>query len=303
MVRTLLFTFCILVCSFVFSQQDPQFSQYLFNYSAINPGYVGSNDQYRATAVHRTQWMGFDGAPTTLNLNVEGAVPGIHGGLGLNIISDKIGYNEFLGLSFSYAYRKEVLSGVLGAGLSLGLLQDAIGGGEWIAPNGVSGDPSIPQMGDKASGFDMGLGAYYNTNNIFFGLSMTHVNQVTIASSSKLIQMKRHYYITAGYSYDIDEMLSLRPMLFIKSDGVTSQLDFSALVLYNNKFWGGVNYRPEDAIVTMLGLNVNESLHFGFAYDIPISQIAKSSLEFMVGYNFDISLDRIPKAFKNPRFL
>ena len=89
----------------------------------------------------------------------------------------------------------------------------------------------------------------------------------------------------------------------LKSDGVTSQLDFSTLLLYNNKFWGGVNYRVEDAVVTMLGLNVNEHLHFGFAYDIPVSKIAKSSLEFMVGYNFDIDNPRIPKAFKNPRFL
>ena len=86
MIRILLFTALLLANGFCFSQQDPQFSQYLFNYSAINPGYVGSNDQYRATAVHRTQWMGFEGAPTTLNLNVEGAVPGIHGGVGLNVI-------------------------------------------------------------------------------------------------------------------------------------------------------------------------------------------------------------------------
>ena len=82
------------------AQQDPQFSQNLFNNIAINPGYAGSNDAISATALHRSQWMGFLGAPSTTNLGVEAAMPMLHGGLGLNVMTDNIAQNEFLGLTY-----------------------------------------------------------------------------------------------------------------------------------------------------------------------------------------------------------
>ena len=111
------------------AQQDPQFSQNLFNNIAINPGYAGSNDAISATALHRSQWLGFTGAPTTTNLGVEAAMPMLHGGLGLNVMTDNIAQNEFLGLNLSYAYRTELAGGNLGIGVSVGMLQDGVKGG------------------------------------------------------------------------------------------------------------------------------------------------------------------------------
>ena len=140
------------------AQQDPQFSQNLFNNIAINPGYAGSNDAISAVALHRSQWMGFLGAPSTTNLGVEAAMPMLNGGLGLNVMTDNIAQNEFLGLNLSYAYRTEMAGGNLGIGFSVGMLQDGVNGGDYVSEVGT--DPTIPNGDEKAAGFDLGAGLF-----------------------------------------------------------------------------------------------------------------------------------------------
>ena len=94
----------------------------------------------------------------------------------------------------------------------------------------------------------------------------------------------RHYYLTAGYKYEFNPTLILKPSIFVKNDGRTTSMDLNALLEYNNRFWGGVTIRPSDAAVILAGMHLNESLRFGLAYDIPMSEVSYSgSLEFMVG--------------------
>ena len=284
------------------AQQDPQFSQNLFNNIAINPGYAGSNDAICATALHRSQWMGFLGAPTTTNLGVEAALPMLRGGLGLNVMTDNIAQNEFLGLNLSYAYRTELVGGNLGIGVSVGMLQDGVNGSDYISE--ISTDPTIPTSNDKASGFDFGAGLFYKSEKVYIGLSSTHINEPVIESTTELITMNRHYYLSAGYQHDLNDKMILKPSLFVKSDGVSSTLDLSTLLEYNKRFWGGVTLRPSESVITLLGMHLNESLRFGVAYDIPVSEISNAgSMEFMLGYCFKIDYTKVVKGFKNPRLL
>ena len=96
----------------------------------------------------------------------------------------------------------------------------------------------------------------------------------------------------------------LKPSLFVKSDGVSSTLDLSTLIEYNKRFWGGVTLRPSESVITLLGMHLNESLRFGVAYDIPVSEISHAgSMEFMLGYCFKIDYTKVVKGFKNPRLL
>ena len=118
MKRTILSLSFLLIAGLASSQQDPQFSQNMLNKLANNPGYAGSNQAICATALHRSQWMGFEGAPTTLNLSVDAGIPAIHGGLGLNIVKDDIAAFSNLGLQLTYAYRTDLGNGQMGAGLS-----------------------------------------------------------------------------------------------------------------------------------------------------------------------------------------
>lgn len=284
------------------AQQDPQFSQNLFNNIAINPGYAGSNDAISATALHRSQWMGFLGAPSTTNLGVEASLPMLHGGLGLNVMTDNIAQNEFLGLNLSYAYRTELAGGNLGIGLSVGMLQDGVTGGDYIPEVGT--DPTIPTSDEKAAGFDLGAGLFYKSEKVYLGLSSTHINESTIESSSELMSMTRHYYLSAGYNHNLSPEMILIPSVFVKSDGVSASMDLTALVEYNKRFWGGVTIRPSESVIALLGMHLNESLRFGVAYDVPISEISHAgSMEFMVGYSFKVDYSKVVKGFKNPRLL
>ena len=302
MKRVTLFISLLITGGLVFSQQDPQFSQNMFNKLANNPGYAGSNEAICATALHRSQWAGFEGAPTTLNLSVDAGIPVINGGIGLNIVKDDIAAFSNLGLQLTYAYRTDLGNGQMGAGLSLGMFQSGAEGG-WFEP-AQSGDAVIP-MGDvKGSSMDFGFGIYYNTQDVYIGLSTSHFTEPTIEwSDGQQMGLERHYFLIAGYAHELNPMFTLNPSIYLKSDGASSQLDINTNVLYNNKLWGGVSYRLEEGVIALLGMHINESLKFGLAYDVVMSEIHNNSLEFMLGYCFKVSYDRPMKSYKNPRFL
>jgi type IX secretion system PorP/SprF family membrane protein len=286
---------------FANAQQDPQFSQYIFNNLSVNPGYAGSNNAICATGLNRTQWIGFEGAPTSTNLSVEAPISSLHGGLGLNVLTEKIGNNQILGLNLAYSYRKSLTNGDLGIGLSIGVFQSGI---EENFKTEEAGDFAIPVSGDKASTIDLGFGLHYKSEKLYVGLSTKHLNEGSLASATDILQLKRHYYLTSGYFYSINENFDLTPSLFVKTDGVTASLDVTSILEYNKKLWGGVSYRPSFGAILLLGMHLNKDLKFGVSYDVPISDVSESgSLEFMLGYCFEIDYNKLAKGYKNPRFL
>jgi len=120
-------TFVVLLTwTSTFGQQDPVYSQYMFNTMAINPGYAGSNNIICATAVSRQQWIGFEGAPSTTIFHVDAAVQpfGISSGVGLALMNDQAGFDKNMGITGTYAYQKELGFGKLGIGLSFGMLNN-----------------------------------------------------------------------------------------------------------------------------------------------------------------------------------
>ena len=293
-----------LLCFFAFNskaQQDPQFSQYIFNNLSFNPGSSGSESAILATALHRSQWVGFEDAPVSTNFSVQSPLSILNGGVGLNILTDKIGQNEFLSLNLSYAYQHEIYGGKLGIGFSVGVIQDEIDGSSIITQEP---DPSIPSSVDKASGLDFGLGLFYRSEKLYVGVSSKHLNEPTISTSVDIINFKRHYYLTSGYIHSLNDKFDLKPSILIKTEGVTSTVDLTSLLEYNKKLWGGVTYRPSTRAVILLGMNINEDLRFGFSYDVPTISVSNSgTFEFMLGYSFKIDYNKVVKGFKNPRFL
>ena len=293
-----------MLCFFAFNskaQQDPQFSQYIFNNLSFNPGSSGSESAILATALHRSQWVGFEDAPVSTNFSVQSPLSILNGGVGLNILTDKIGQNEFLSLNLSYAYQHEIYGGKLGIGFSVGVIQDEIDGSSIITQEP---DPSIPSSVDKASGLDFGLGLFYSSEKLYVGVSSKHLNEPTISTSVDIINFKRHYYLTSGYIHSLNDKFDLKPSILIKTEGVTSTVDLTSLLEYNKKLWGGVTYRPSTRAVILLGMNINEDLRFGFSYDVPTISVSNSgTFEFMLGYSFKIDYNKVVKGFKNPRFL
>ena len=289
----------------VSAQQDPQFTQNMFNKLANNPGFAGSRGVIATSILHRSQWMGFnDGgaAASTQNFSVDAELPFLYGGVGLNVVNDNIAEFSNLGLQASYAYRTELGVGQIGMGMSVGMYQSGLNGG--ALKSAQSGDPAIPTGEVKGSSLDIGAGIYYNTQDVYVGLSSAHMTEPTIEwSDGKDFDLSRHYFLIAGYYHELSSLLSLNPSIYLKSDGATSQLDINTNLIYNNKLWGGVSYRLDEGLSLLAGMNVNEDFRFGLAYDVTMMNAMSNSLEFMLGYNFKIKTNKAISKYKNPRFL
>jgi len=293
----------------VSAQIDPQFSQNMFNKLANNPGFAGSRGDISTSVLHRSQWMGFgeDGgsAASTQNFSIDAELPSLYGGVGLNVVKDNVAEFSNLGLQASYAFRTELGVGQIGMGMSVGMYQSGVNGGA-LRPAAI-GDPAIPTGDVKGSSLDIGAGVYYNTQDVYIGLSSSHMTEPTIewseGSSINTLDLTRHYFLIAGYYHEINSILSLNPSIYLKSDGATSQLDINTNLIYNNKMWGGVSYRLDEGLILLAGMNVNEDLRFGLGYDVTIMNPMSNSIEFMLGYNFKIKTNKAVSKYKNPRFL
>jgi len=294
--------FCVLSLS---AQQDPQFSQNMFNKLANNPGYAGSTSGISTSVLHRSQWMGFDdegAAASTQNFSVDAEVPILNGGVGLNIVKDNIASFSNLGIQASYAYRTQLGFGQIGMGMSVGMYQSGLNGGA-LRPSQV-GDPVIPTGDVNGSKLDIGAGVYFNNQNMYIGLSSAHMTEPTIEwSDGQSYNLARHYFLISGYNYEINPQFSLHPSIYLKHDGATSQLDINTNLIYNNKMWSGVSYRVDEGVIILAGMDINESLRFGVGYDVTIINPMSNSFEFMLGYNFKVKTTKTISKYKNPRFL
>ena len=290
----------------VSAQQDPQFSQNMFNKLANNPGFAGSRGYIATSVLHRSQYMGFgeDGgaAASTQNFSIDAELPFLYGGVGLNIVKDNIAGFSNLGLQVSYAYRTELGIGQIGMGMSVGMHQSGLDGGFLKAA--VDGDPAIPTGDVSGSALDLGAGIYYNTQDIYIGISSAHLTEPVVEwSDGQDFNTKRHYFLISGYTHDLNSVLLLHPSIYLKSDGATSQLDINTNLIYNNKMWGGVSYRLDEGLILLAGMHVNEDLKFGLAYDVTLLNDLTNSFEIMLGYNFRINYEKPILKYKNPRFL
>jgi type IX secretion system PorP/SprF family membrane protein len=286
----------------VLAQQDPQFSQNMFNKLANNPGFAGSRGNIATSVLHRSQYIGFEGAPSTQNFSIDAELPFLYGGVGLNVVKDNIAQFSNLGLQASYAYRTELGVGQIGMGMSVGMFQSGVDGSNFSYAE--PGDNAIPTSSVSGSKLDIGAGVYYNTQDVYVGISSSHMTKPVVEwSDGTRYPLARHYFLIAGYTHDLNPVLLLHPSIYLKSDGATSQLDINTNLIYNNKMWGGVSYRLDEGLILLAGMNVNEDLRIGLGYDVTMLNPLSNSLEVMLGYSFKINYDKPVSKYKNPRFL
>ena len=243
---------------FAFAQQDPQFTQNTFVKLPVNPGYAGTSGSLCATLIGRTQWMGFPGAPKTLLFTADMPMLDLHGGIGLTVVKDVLGNFNFTMARAAYSYHKPIgATGLLGVGLELGIMQSSVAF-KWLAPDGTDGnaDNAIPDAEVNKMTYDVGLGAYYRTDQLHVGVSVSHVpgKAEHISTTEFNYQNARHYYVMAGYDFFLTPKITLRPAAHIKSDGAVTTFDLHCNVLYDNFIWGGLSYRLQDAIAPMVGI-------------------------------------------------
>jgi type IX secretion system PorP/SprF family membrane protein len=296
-------------------QQDPQYTNNMFYKLGVNPGFAGSGDGISGVILNRYQWSGFKGAPETLVFSIEGVATlfGRPSGVGLNIISDKLGPEKNVLVNLNYAYKTTVRWGDLGIGLALGMFNKGING-EWEIPEDDYGiytppgsDPAIPQGEVSQVAFDAGIGVYLKGSNYYAGLSVTHVNQARIKFSDLVsTYLARHYYLTGGYNIRLsDPLFELRPSFLLKSDLAGWQVDLNTNLVYNDRLWGGISYRIRDAVALLLGVEMVNGLRVGYSFDLVTSALGRygyGSHEFFISYSVDVEKNRSRK-YKSVRFL
>ncbi len=299
-----------------FAQQDAQFSMNMFNRLAVNPAYAGMNKALCATLLYRQQWTSFPGAPKTGLLSVDfGEV--LYGGVGLTVDQDQLGFDKTLNAKLAYSFHLPLGPGTLGIGAEAGMLQKAITG-NFIAPDGSIGsgpDQSIPWTGASAVTYDLGLGLYYTTNRLYVGLSSDHLPEQQL---SKKVQgsydftytVARHYYVMAGYTFQLGQQFDLTPSVLAKSDASATQLDLNLIAKWNKMVFIGASYRISDAIVGIVGLEKSFTpkltAKFGYSYDLTSSTIknySSGSHEIMLGFCYKIKSEPKPTSHMNVRFL
>lgn len=300
------------------AQQDPQFSQNMFNRFYTNPGVAGSSDAICATMIGRTQWQGFTGAPNTAVVSLHAPVGILHGGAGLNIVADQIGNFTYTGAKASYAYRQAIGAGTLGIGAAVGFLNLNLAGfDEGQATQGVAIDPNISSSSVSDWSMDFDFGVYYSTQNYYIGLSTTHLQKSQLEDATQgafnnlSYTIARHYYLQAGYNYQLNANLVLQPSLYLKTEGTTVQTDINCLALYNNSLYGGVSVRLNREIVPMFGyiksVGNNGTLRIGYSYDIALlhnlGKYNNGSHELLLGYCFTITPTPKVSIHHNVRFL
>ncbi len=315
--RILVFLWLTLLnIGFAYSQFDAQFSQYMFHTSSFNPAAVGEGDLIQITGQHRLQWLGMPnaGQTTVFSINSPLKVGKLKQGIGLIFLNDKVGQFTDQEAHIQYAYKKLLGNGVLSIGADLGFLSLGFNGGDSIhkIPIGdyydFTTDPEIPKTNVAGISFDMNIGVYYSTKTFYTGLSYKHLNNPTVLwGDFSQFKPRSTLFFTGGYHIALaNPKYEFIPSTLIKTDFASWQIDLSSRLEYDNRYWGGISYRYQDAIIFLAGVNIAGGLSIGYSFDLPTSQVisvSSGSHEFLVTYCFEYIFGQRGSKFKSIRIL
>ncbi|WP_460220234.1 PorP/SprF family type IX secretion system membrane protein [Psychroserpens sp. MEBiC05023] len=290
----------LLIATQVYGQQDPQYTQYMYNMNVINPAYAGSRENLSFGLLYRSQWAGIDGAPQTGTFFGHSPV-GEKVGLGLSVISDEVGPIKETNVYADFSYTLQ-LGGPhrLAFGLKAGATFHDIGlaGIDLIDPN----DPFFQNINTTTP--NIGAGFFYYTDNYYLALSVPNIlNSVHLdADGNKLGSEEAHYFLTGGYVFQLSPNTKLKPSFMVKSAfSAPTSFDVNLNALFFEKFELGASYRLDDSFSGLVNFAITPSVRIGYAYDNVSSDIrnyAPASHEFML--LFDLNFPR--KVSRSPRY-
>lgn len=284
------------------SQNDIQFSNYMFSEITYNPAMAGNSPTLDAALIARQQWTGFDKAPQTQLLSVHSYVDKMSGGVGLSIINDKLGFENSINVKLMYAYQLRLTDKgdkKLSFGLGFGMINKSLKGSELIYDDMTDENGVYTDQSKAKPDFDFGVA--YNSNNFCAGISTTHIEQSLKAST--VLNVPRHYYLYAKYKIKASEKINIIPSVKVRSSMFITQFDATALMYYANKFWVGASYRMQDAIVGLIGVDITKNFRVGYSYDYnsgAVKSYSGGSHEIVLLGSFDVSKKITPG--KSPRF-
>jgi len=266
--KTKLFSFVLMFTAIVsFAQQDAQFTQYMYNTININPAYAGSRGALSIFALHRTQWVGLDGAPVTNALSLNTPLNSSNLGLGISFINDRIGPTNENTISADFSYTvptSETFKLSFGIKATANLFDLDVN-----QLNPVDDDPTLRDYNNKFSP-NIGAGLYLHSDKAYVGLSVPNFIETNRFDDNEvaIFKEKINYYLIAGYVFDFNNSIKFKPAVLTKMvEGAPLQVDVSANFMFNEKFVVGVAYRWSAAVSAMVGFQVSQGMYIGYGYD------------------------------------
>lgn len=289
--------FLILASLSLKAQQDPKLSLNMFQAAYYNPGAAGASGKFCLASGYRHLWMDMANAPSTFTFtsDLPFRIAGTQHGIGLMMVNDQFGFQNDLGVNLNYAFRLDLGPGSLGLGIRAGfvhhLFQPQWNGADIIRPET---DPAIPQ-GSSDYLFDLGLGAYYDTDKMYVGLSVNHLNEprydygADAESDNAYPGLLRNWYLMGGYAFQLPSNLELIPSFMLHTDFISEHIYLNTNFRYNGKYWIGVSYSVGGSLSALVGLELFNRLRLAYSYGFetsPLSSYNNGSHELFLSYCF-----------------
>lgn len=250
-----------------YAQQDAQFTQYMYNTINVNPAYAGSRGALSMFALHRTQWVGLDGAPVTNTVSVNTPLNNSNLGLGVSLVNDKIGPTTENAISADLSYTiqtSEIWKLSFGIKATANLFDlDA----SKLNPVDAT-DPSLQNYSKFSP--NIGAGIYLHSDKAYLGFSVPNFIETNRYDDNEvaIFKEKISYYLIAGYVFDLTNTVKFKPAMLTKVvEGAPLQVDVSGNFLFNDKFMVGLAYRWSASVSAMVGFQVTDGLYVGYGYD------------------------------------
>lgn len=304
------------------AQQQPQFSHYGFNGMYLSPAYAGITNRPEVNFLGRYQYAGYSGAfdnggaPRTFLLSASMPVAAIGGGLGMHVYRDEIASTKSLNAQLSYSYHIKLNSGKLGIGVQGMMNSINMGNYRPRDPN----DPNVP-VNSTDQKFDVGAGLWYQGDQLYVGLGVNNlmasqykfeaIGADGTKSKSAAYTAERHAYLTAGYNIEASSSVVITPTAIGKFDfagaGKTFSFEAGGRATFNDRFWGGLGYRHQEAVTALAGIAFakDNMLRLGYAFDLVVFNAnarANTSHEIMLSLRLPEPVIRIRPAIRTPRY-
>ncbi len=288
-----------------FAQQDPQYSLYMFNPMGVNPGYAGSREVLSAVLVHRSQWIGLEGAPVTQTLAINSPLKNKNMGVGMQIVNDNIGPRTTQTLTATYAYRIKLGEGKLAFGLRGGILNYHY---NWDKIEYRDQEDAIPTTAEESfiiPTFDFGM--YFYARTMYVGIAADHLNTASfhllnnIDTTNSNARQYANITTTLGKAFIINDNLVLKTSVLMRATKTAGNIDLNASLLIKDRILFGLTLRT-NALVVLTEINLSKNLRMGIAYDYDGTELSKynsGSLEIFLGYDLGLFKSKVvsPRYF------
>ena len=300
--KKLVFIISLLAGLFAYGQQDPQYTQYMYNTINVNPAYAGSREVFSVFGLHRTQWVGLDGAPVTNTVSMNTPV-GNNVGLGLSFVNDRIGPMDENSISADFSY---TIPATQESKLAFGVKATAhLLNVDYTKLNIYnSTDPRFQTNINNDFSPNIGAGVYWYSDKAYAGFSIPNFLETNKYkdNATSVVREKMHYYIIGGYVFDLSYNVQFKPAFMAKTvAGSPLQLDLTANFLFNEKFTAGLAYRWDAAVSALVGFQITDGIFVGYTYDMDTTELANyNSGSHELFLRFEMPLKA--KKVINPRF-